>query len=316
MKIAPDPKEFSLNKVSPSKITLGTAQLGLHYGITNKQGFLSQEDALNILNHAKIGGITTFDTAPAYGKAEERLGNWIQHYCSKEDITQIIVTKLPKFDPQKNSNAGNFVKESIHHSLKALGLKQIPLLLAHRAEDLLNSEIYDSIISAKHSGKIYEFGASVYDVEVAMEMIERTDISALQIPFSVADQKFVKSGLTAKAKKKKITIFTRSTFLQGVLLLPENQIPKFLQDLRKPVKKLNEIAALHGLSCANILLRAIAHHNDVTSCVVGVESIVQLNTHLASYNAGPLPAKLSEEIFGLFSEIRPETQNPGKWPKG
>ena len=315
MTTAPDPKEFSLTKVSPSKITLGTAQLGLHYGITNKQGFPSQKEALNILNHAKTGGITTFDTAPAYGKAEERLGKWIQQYRSKEDSTPIIVTKLPKFDPQKNSNARNFVKESIHHSLKALGLKQIPLLLAHRGEDLLNPEICDSIIAAKHSGKICEFGASVYEVEVAMELIERTDIRALQIPFSIVDQKFVKSGVAAKAKKKKIAIFTRSTFLQGVLLLPDNQIPEFLQDLRKPVKKLREIAEFHRLSCANILLRAIAHHNDVTSCVVGVESIAQLKTHLASHNAGPLSSKLSEEIFGLFSEIRPEIQNPGKWPK-
>ncbi|RCK33554.1 aldo/keto reductase [Thalassospira xiamenensis] len=302
-------------KISPSKLTLGTAQLGLPYGITNTLGLPSQESALNILNHAKKSGITTFDTAPAYGEAETRLGQWIHNFGSMEKDQPIIITKLPKFENNRNSSAANFVEKTIDQSLKTLKLQQIPLLLAHRAEDILNPAIYDSIISSKENGKIYSFGASVYDVDIAFELIEKTDISALQIPFSVADQRFVKSGLTSKARSKKITIFARSAFLQGVLLLSDTQIPEFLQELRIPVRMLNEIAAFNELSCANILLRSVAHHSEITSCVIGVESIVQLNTHITSYKKGPLPVHLSAEIFNLFNDISYETQNPGRWPK-
>ena len=302
-------------KTTFSKLTLGTAQLGLNYGITNKHGFLCQKDAFSILNHAKKDGITTFDTAPAYGEAETRLGQWIRNNSMEENNQPIIITKLPKFEPNKNSNAASFVENSINQSLETLGLQQIPLLLAHHAEDLLNPAIYDSVTSLRESGKIDSFGASVYDVEVALKLIENTDISALQIPFSIADQKFVKSGLTSEAKKKSIAIFARSIFLQGILLLSENQIPDFLRELRSPIQRLSDISALNELSCANILLRFVAYHEEITSCVVGLESISQLKTHLDSYKAGPLPSNLSAEIFDLFDEISPETQNPGRWPK-
>ena len=47
-----------------SKITLGTAQLGMNYGITNVNGKLDYNAALKILNYAWKNGINTFNTAP------------------------------------------------------------------------------------------------------------------------------------------------------------------------------------------------------------------------------------------------------------
>ena len=57
-------------------IILGSAQFGLNYGITNKKGKVSEQELVKILELAAESGITTIDTAPAYGSSEETLGKY------------------------------------------------------------------------------------------------------------------------------------------------------------------------------------------------------------------------------------------------
>ncbi len=55
-----------------SRLILGTAGLG---GIAYGNKWVSAEAAADIIRHAYDSGITSFDTAPAYGDAETILGN-------------------------------------------------------------------------------------------------------------------------------------------------------------------------------------------------------------------------------------------------
>lgn len=57
-------------------LSLGTAQLGLHYGIANYHGPLTDVEAWRLLDAAWGCGIRHLDTAPIYGKAEERINQW------------------------------------------------------------------------------------------------------------------------------------------------------------------------------------------------------------------------------------------------
>lgn len=52
------------------KLSIGTAQFGLDYGITNKRGKVPKEEAIAIIHEALRLGIRTFDTAAEYGEAE------------------------------------------------------------------------------------------------------------------------------------------------------------------------------------------------------------------------------------------------------
>ena len=58
-----------------SKIALGTAQLGLNYGINNSSGKPSHQEIESILNFALSQGIDTLDTAIAYGDSETVLAS-------------------------------------------------------------------------------------------------------------------------------------------------------------------------------------------------------------------------------------------------
>ena len=61
-----------------SKITLGTVQLGMNYGINNTDGKPSEETANQVLSTAIQGGITTFDTSSDYGTSESLVGNYFK----------------------------------------------------------------------------------------------------------------------------------------------------------------------------------------------------------------------------------------------
>ncbi|MDP9263469.1 MAG: cytidylyltransferase, partial [Acidobacteriota bacterium] len=60
--------------VAHSEFTLGTAQLGMPYGIANQQGMPSESDGFAIIRTAVASGVTSADTARGYGEAERRLG--------------------------------------------------------------------------------------------------------------------------------------------------------------------------------------------------------------------------------------------------
>ena len=62
---------------------MGTVQLGLDYGI-NKKKKPSKEESIKILECAYNNGIKIFDTAQAYGTAEEIIGEFIEKNKLKE----------------------------------------------------------------------------------------------------------------------------------------------------------------------------------------------------------------------------------------
>ena len=56
------------------RLAIGTAQFGMPYGISNKNGQTSELEIKKILDLASVGGVDTLDTAITYGKSEATLG--------------------------------------------------------------------------------------------------------------------------------------------------------------------------------------------------------------------------------------------------
>ena len=64
-----------------SRLSLGTVQLGLNYGINNSGGKPDRELAHKILNSAINNDINILDTAGAYGDSEIVIGEWLKTAC-------------------------------------------------------------------------------------------------------------------------------------------------------------------------------------------------------------------------------------------
>ena len=86
-----------------SKLSLGTVQFGLDYGVTNKNGQVTISQARDILDCAKQNNIKTLDTASLYGNSEKVLGG-----IGVDDYQIITKTTFLKDDVDEVIN--NFYK--------------------------------------------------------------------------------------------------------------------------------------------------------------------------------------------------------------
>src|SRR5213075_2835853 len=66
--------EKRMRRGRPAELVMGSAQLGLVYGAANRTGKPTREAAVRLVQRAADSGVAAFDTARAYGDAEERLG--------------------------------------------------------------------------------------------------------------------------------------------------------------------------------------------------------------------------------------------------
>ena len=75
-------------------MVLGTVEIGLDYGINNKEGKPSHKQAFELLDAAFENGIRELDTAEGYGDSEDIIGE----YQRQTGNSFLIDTKLPVSD--------------------------------------------------------------------------------------------------------------------------------------------------------------------------------------------------------------------------
>ena len=98
--------KLDLDLLNLNKISIGSAQFGMKYGINNKLGKPSLAEIKKILNFAEKLGIRNIDTAVSYGKSEEVLG--------KAGVKNFKITsKLPFIASNKKNYIQKIVKKSL-----------------------------------------------------------------------------------------------------------------------------------------------------------------------------------------------------------
>jgi hypothetical protein len=85
----------------------------------------------------------------------------------------------------------------------------------------------------KDIGLTKKIGISIYDFNTLENILKKFDFDLIQTPFNILDQRLIKNGWLNKIKRKKIKIHVRSIFLQGILLLNNNDLPPRLKNLKK-----------------------------------------------------------------------------------
>ena len=112
-----------------SKLILGTAQLGLKYGINNQLGQPNISDAFSILKEAYDSGIRILDTAEVYGSAHEI----ISEFHSKNKQRFKIITKYSL----QNDNYPKNLIERVNYHCSHLKVDSLECYMFHKFEDFL-----------------------------------------------------------------------------------------------------------------------------------------------------------------------------------
>lgn len=294
----------------PGPFTLGTAQLGMPYGLGAASGGLEGSVVGDILTTASNCRIRWLDTAHAYGSAEARIGQWL----AASSYTFKIATKLPSLTRVRDDQIAEVIDDALSQSLARLGTRQIDICLTHGAADFMRPGVIDALRLAQERGSIGRFGASAYTVKEITEVLLVRDVGVLQLPLNVASCEIFEAGILEEAADRGITVFARSIFLQGALLLPPGSMPPHIAPLGKVVVELAGLAHTAGLPLPAFLMGAVARLKGVSSLVIGVDSVDQL-AELADFTRLPLPdAGLCEAAFKLARSLPPSVIDPRTWP--
>lgn len=266
---------------NPPELILGTAQLGMSYGITNTTNAEFDEAcAIDILTEAKRLNITDFDTAPAYGRSENILGSFWKGEAN-------ISTKLSWSSEWSSNEIIEHCYSSICQSLKNLQMSKLASVITHSswAPELENLNVVLQVLKrAKNEGLVEKIGLSVYRPSELKDEYLLEEIDIVQMPSNVFDDRFSKEGCIQRLKKFEVECSVRSIFLQGGLL--ERKIPnmpatfyanqKLFDEWFKFCEK-HEITALEA--CFNWV-----RQQEFDSVVVGAASASQLAQQYAAFS--------------------------------
>lgn len=198
-----------------SRIALGTAQFGMTYGIANSLGRVTQSAVVEIIKAARCGGIDTLDTAISYGGSESSLG-----------LAGVggfrVVTKLPAV-PETCEDVTSWVEDGLKSSLCRLRIDQLYGVMMHSSKSLTGPrgpELIEALRFAKEKFKIKRIGVSIYSPRELEDIYQIFLPEIVQAPINLVDQRMAKSGWLKQLSEDGVEVHSRSTFLQGLLLMP------------------------------------------------------------------------------------------------
>lgn len=294
-----------------SKICLGTAQLGMSYGISNVAGKPTFEQCRTIVRFAMENGITAFDTAPAYGDSEKVLGRCLSELGQEA----VLISKLPRLDWRPGpGEIASQIQESLKASMANLLIARLPICLFHQFKDMYAQERLglQTLLSLKESGWVERIGASIYSPEEAEACLRNPSCEVIQVPFSAADKRLLEMDFFRRAKAKKKTILVRSVFLQGLFF--KRDLPAELQDFEPFRQRIESMAESEGMDAAEFVFRYALSFEEIDSLIIGVDSIDQLRRNIEIVRKGGLPAPLVKAVTELGTA--PEyIVDPRQWPK-
>ena len=290
------------------KICLGSAQFGLNYGLTNKNGKVNKNKVFNLLDFAIENGITLIDTSPSYGDAEITLGKYPQikkfNICTKIDPIEgdfITNCKLKK------------ITSKVTSSLKTLNSSSFDTLLTHGPTDFLkkgNVDLFSTLQNLKSNGLVKNIGASVYNVTQIESIIDQFEVDVLQVPISIFDQRLLNNGILQKVIDKGIKIQARSIFLQGLVLENPSNLDKFFNPIKANIKKFQDTCSRKNLTPLSVAVNFIKTINHIDIAIVGITSQKQLE----EVNMANLK-EINHFDWDAFRIDQEEFVNPTNWPK-
>jgi aryl-alcohol dehydrogenase-like predicted oxidoreductase len=295
-----------------SRLTLGTVQFGLPYGVANRVGKPSYADVIKILAVALDGGVNCFDTAAAYATSEEVLGKALHQLNALDNC--IIFTKVSPLDKKACDDpqlARAAIERSVDESRRRLRMDTVPAVLFHCEADARYMDVLDNLVTR---GWIRYAGISCGNLpDLAKSCVERERPSVLQLPTNLLDRRHRDSGIFSWAASQGIAVFIRSVYLQGLLLMDEDQIPTHLKAVLPARRQLTRIADAAGIPLAELALRH-AITQDVTSVLVGVDNEQQMLDNLRVFRRGPLPADVTAAVEAIRPDLPAELVTPSMWP--
>jgi L-glyceraldehyde 3-phosphate reductase len=295
-------QRLEYRRVGDSGLLLPPLSIGLWYNFGDNRPFDTQRE---VLRHAFDSGITHFDLAnnygPPYGSAEENFGRMMRTDFAPYRDEMIISTKAG-WDmwpgPYGNAGSRKYVLSSLDASLARLSLDHVDLFYSHRFDpDTPVAETIAALDTAVRQGKATYVGISSYSPERTAEAIGIADelgtpLVIHQPAYSMLNR-WVERGLLNVLEEHGLGSIAFTVLAQGLLSdrylgdepTKTSDRPTFDQSLvnddnRERLRGLNAVAERRGQTLAQMALSWVLRPGGVTSALIGVSSVAQLDENL------------------------------------
>jgi len=302
-----------------SELVLGTAQLGMEYGIANKTGQPPRSAANKIVRTAIAYGVTGIDTARAYGDSEQILGEALSGaWRSRVEVVTKLDPLASLAPDASTTEVRAAVDEGVRRSCEALGVNHLSTFLLHRWEhhNQWGGAVWQRLLELREEGRIAYLGASVYEPDEALAAIDDPEIRHLQIPMNVIDWRWKAAGVDRTLlERPEVVVHARSALLQGLLADSVVSWPLASQfDAARCLRSLRDLAQRFGReSVIDLCLAYVRSLPWVTSVVVGCETVRQLEENLELFRAAHLTQDQSAELESSMPVAPEELLTPSKW---
>jgi aryl-alcohol dehydrogenase-like predicted oxidoreductase len=283
-----------------SRLGVGTAAFGLdRYGITAPgEGSVDPAEGIANIHRAVEGGVNFFDTAPAYGRSEELLG---QALADHKDC--LVATKVPipgSLDEISQSELTRRVNESLDESLRRLRREVLDVVQIHNAtvRVLQQGKMVSCLERAREAGKLRYIGASVYGEEAALATIRTGKIQILQVALSLLDQRMCEKVIP-EARTAGLGVLTRSALLKGALTKRAQWLPPGLQALSRASERVVSELGTCWESLPSMALRFCLSVEGVHCVLSGVRNSAEIDDCLSACAEGPIAPVLLTKAYGL-----------------
>ncbi len=194
-------REVGRSGISVSSFVLGCGNFG---GVGSSPAFYGQgipeDEAFRIMDAAWDLGLTTFDTADAYGggRSESWIGEWLATKGSAVRDAITIETKTYNPTSEEGADRGlsaGRIRRQIDTSLARLGVERVALYFAHEFDpDTPQEETLRAFDELVRAGKVGAIAASNFSAEQLAEAVELSELEGLaryevvQNSFSLLDR--------------------------------------------------------------------------------------------------------------------------------
>lgn len=279
----------------------------MRYGITGR-GQPAPAEVRAILDAARAAGVSTLDTAHAYGSAERVIGE-----LAAAASFNIVTKTLPVRKPVIGDDHCAAVAAALEESLARLRRPAVYAVLVHDPGDLLargGDRLWQVLERFRAGGKARRIGVSVYNPDQCRAIAAAFPIEIVQLPLNIYDQRFLATGVLADLKARGVEVHTRSAFLQGLLLMAADDLPPHFSAIRARHSALQNMLAAHGATPLAAALHFCLRQPLVDRAIVGCETAAQF-AEIRDAAAGAVP----DMLYSDFAVADADIVEPSRWPK-
>jgi aryl-alcohol dehydrogenase-like predicted oxidoreductase len=271
-----------------SRIGMGGLPFGGHFGSVGKF------EILQTIQAAIEGGVSLFDTSPAYGggAAEELLGQALRFEGDKVAIASKIGSGIDSTGHFWCLNNRPNVLRQVDGSLRRLQRECIDIYFIPGEDPTTPiGETVEAMEELRSRGKIRFIGYCTARVDRLREALNHGHIDVVQTPYNIFNRT-IEAGLIPFCRTTHIPIIACEPYCRGLLTGTLNKHSSFdIDDLRvddrrfrgeryrnniENVNRLRTIAGQQGLSLVQLSLGWILQNPEIAGVICGAKNRLQI----------------------------------------